>query len=156
MRLRGEGIRSREQGLGRISQRTTARSVLPTFSSTGPNGLENLFWLGKCAGFFLGIDQRIAERDLIDAPATGDERHARELAAVIVEEFFRQTGGLLEVASGGAVFDRQWSFVRHQSSPIQPTRPNCRECSLYSNTGAVSIFPSSVVRFRWLAYPYAS
>ena len=94
--------------------------------SAGGNRLDDLLGFRKLACRFLGVDERVAERDLIHTTVAGDEGHVLDLVIMIVEQCFRQTGGFLEVASGGAVFDRERSLVCHQSSPIHPTRPYCR------------------------------
>jgi hypothetical protein len=76
---------------------------------------------------------------------------------MIVEECFRQTGGFLEVPSGGAVFDRERSLVCHHSSPIHLHGQIAVDdtCTATSMPCPVSrTIPARIARMGGLAYPY--
>lgn len=81
--------------------------------------LLDRFRIRELPGGLLGMDQRIAEGDLVDAAIAGNQRDARELVEVVVENVFRQTGGFSEVSSRGAVLDRERSLLVHpRISPL--------------------------------------
>jgi hypothetical protein len=52
---------------------------------------------------------------------------------VIVEQVFRQTGGFREIASRGAILDREWSRVGHRCVPhFRRVRPGrCKATFLH-------------------------
>lgn len=94
-------------GTGAGTIRRLCLSGIDDAASVRSDRLDDLLGFREFAGRLLGVDERVAERDLIDTPTAGDECHVRNLVIVVVEKCFRQTGGFLEVASGGAVFDRE-------------------------------------------------
>lgn len=66
---------------------------------------DELFLIGELTGLLLGEDLAPTEPDLEDAARTGHQADPGEAILVVVRDLFRQTDGLIEIASSGAVFD---------------------------------------------------
>jgi len=81
----------------------------------GPSGLavgqgaelrEHLFRVGVTAGRLLRVDEVAVDGDLEHAAAGWDQGDLRRRVFELLEDLRRQTDGSVEVASDGAVFDR--------------------------------------------------
>lgn len=80
---------------------------------------DDLPLLREFACRLLRVDIPAIDPDLEDATGTGDEADATQPVLVVVRDFLRQTGGLGQVASTGAVLDLEL----HDTLPGLPTAP---------------------------------
>ncbi len=84
---------------------TSGRNDQPPHGSAQES--SDLFVGGEAAGLLLGEEPAAAGFDIEDASGARDDRHGSKLMLMFLEQFGRQTDGLIEVASAGAVGDAQ-------------------------------------------------
>jgi hypothetical protein len=68
------------------------------------------------ASLLLGMKHLIPIEDFMHSTTGWDQRYLADLVNFLVKQFFRQTGGFLEIASRSAILDRHWpSVVGHMN-----------------------------------------
>ncbi len=79
--------------------------------------LHDGFRVGELVALPLGVDERPVDHDLENPAARRDECQRGDRVLVLMEQCVRQTDGLIEVPSRGAVFDGNSHFFRHHGAP---------------------------------------
>lgn len=74
---------------------------------------QNIACQRMFAGFLLGVEERVAVLHLVDATTRWNQRYLAHFIGSLLEYLFRQPGGFLDVASRGAIFDRDRLAVIH-------------------------------------------
>lgn len=70
----------------------------------------------KTAGFFLGEDGLTIYGNFEDTARRRQQLKRNDFAFVLMQEFFRQTDGFGQIASGGAVLERDFDIFHFFTS----------------------------------------